>query len=234
MNQWRNFAGQDGASTTEIVPGSGYTKDGKEVVPPQEKSSLQRWGIWSSASGYFDGRNIAAGSVGTDYRIKPHWLLGGYATYWYNRHGLFQAGVYTAWVEKHWWTVLGSQYGWNDFTGYASTGYDFALGNFLIGPMVAIQFDSASVDQGFGKGNLLQERAGIHATLAAGRFVPEVDILWQGQSIDVPSGRSSSIWASAGTTYFLNDKWSVFGYCAFQGNSNWQEIEPTVGFRMQF
>lgn len=242
MNNLRDFAMQDGAETTTLVPQDGYSKegyskDGKPVVvnnPALEQRIVQRWGVWANASGYFNGRNIAEGTIGMDYRIQPHWLVGAFGSYWYNNRGFAQGGVYTALYENHFWGVLGGRFGANDYTGFGSAGYDFVFRDWLIGPVLSLQYDNAPVDMGFGKGNLFQTRVGGRVAYSHGRFRPEVQVMYENQALDSDPDRGSSIWAGVGASYLLSNNWNLFGGYSFEGNSGFQINEVNLGLRYQF
>ncbi len=235
MNQLRDFAGSDGARSTTTTTAS-YSKDGKTIVESEETNILGRWGVWASADGFLGGgHNTGGDTIGFDYRVRAHWLIGAYGSYWYNTRSSFGGGIYTAFYARRWWGVLGGQFATNDYTGFASSGYDFQAGPWLFGPVLSIQFDSVPVDTGFGQGNLFQTRAGGRLAYTGWhRFRPEIQVMYENQAINNDPNRSSNIWVSIGGQYQLSERMSLFGFYSFDGNTRYEISQVNLGIRCQF
>lgn len=233
MNELRDFAEQD-TTTTETVD-AGYSKDGKQIVMNTATvTDIRRWGLWFDATGYSNSRNVGEGSLGIDYRIAPHLILGAYASFWHNQRGFGSGGAYAAFYERGWYAVLGGQFSENWYTGYFSAGYDFKFGNWLIGPVVSGQFDAVPVELGFGRGNLWQSRAGGRVAYRAGRLIPEVQVMYENQVLNPGIGRQNAIWFSAGVSYQISDRWNLFGYYSLDANESFQENQVDAGVRVSF
>lgn len=237
INQLRDFALANAPVQTSVTETS-YSKDGKTISVPSEVRTLERWGLWSSFDSYSDGQNLYQASTGIDYRILRHWLIGASARFGVLNRGqglaLAQGGVYTAVYEKGWWGVAGTLLGANQYTLYSGGGYDWHLGNWLLGPVINWQWDDDTKNTGFGLGHVEQVRAGGRLALVCGRFSPELQVMWQGQYGEQDPLRDNAIWAGAGLWYALSDSWALFGGYSFEGNSNYQINQGTLSVRWQF
>ncbi len=161
-------------------------KTAKEVAATEEFDS-PRWGFYISGTGEWgdvettsQGRGssftTAGVTVGADYRINPHFVLGaaiGYAntssdlsgggklsidTGKLNLYGTYHTGGF--YVNG----ILGAGYGSYDtkrrtvggfargdtegvdFNGLIGTGYDFQFGRFTVGPTASLQYSTLSLD----------------------------------------------------------------------------------------
>jgi hypothetical protein len=231
MDNLRDFAFDDGPSTETSI--EGLTKDGKVIVEPGRAVRPQRFALWASANGYFNSANTAQGTLGLDYRVAPHLLLGAYVTSLYTHRATYQGGVYAALYEQHFWLVAGGAAG-QGYTGFASAGYDLVhVGNWLFGPAVALQYDNSSIDYGLGKGQVLQGRAGVRLAYQ-GRLSPSLQIMYQRQALDNDPTRDDAIWIGLGLRYQVNSNWSLFADYSLEANGNYQASEATLGVRFGF
>ena len=85
---------EEGPAEVNPGPTYGYSKEGKPVVEKEPISpavQLKRWDVWAVGTGLFghyddfDNLHYAAGqfTVGLDYRVMPHWLVGILGDYTY-------------------------------------------------------------------------------------------------------------------------------------------------------
>jgi len=195
-NRFDDLAAGSTGFTSNVNFVDPVSSEGKEVSSRQpqalEPSALRpgpenRWGVW--VTGYGDFVNVEdAGSVkgydftiggmslGVDYRLTPHFVvgaMGGYSHGWtdltpsgsidddtgwggvytgYFNHGFYTDGAvygggYTFQSRRA--TFLGTASG-NSGGGVLSTylvsGYDFRLGHLSIGPLLGFQYSVASLD----------------------------------------------------------------------------------------
>jgi outer membrane autotransporter protein len=172
----------------EVMEGKGVV-DGKQAPSPSplRPSPQNRWGVWVSGYGDFvnvDDDGAAKGydfttggvSVGVDYRLTQHFvvgLMGGYSHSWTDLtpSGSIDVdtgwgGVYAGYFNHHIYfngAVYGGHYtfdsarsgllgvangssGGGELSTYISGGYDFQCGHLRIGPTSALQYTVASLD----------------------------------------------------------------------------------------
>lgn len=223
----------------------GYTKDkeGKKQVVEQAPAEqpYNRWGLWAGFNAYSDGRNLYEADFGIDYRLDRHWLIGADARIgWLNRgHGatgpsLTQGGIYTAFYERGWYGVAGGLLGPNQGTVYGATGYDFHFDNWIVGPAVNVQWDDDTVDQGFGRGQLFQARAGGRIAYVGYSVIPWLQVMYQNDSLDVFPHRQNAVWAGAGLAIPINQHWSIYGGYSIEANDRYQINQANLAVRFGF
>jgi T5SS/PEP-CTERM-associated repeat protein len=171
----------------EVTEGKGVT-GGKQAASPSalQQSPENRWGVWVTGYGDFvnveddgsaQGYNFTTGgvSLGIDYRITQHFvmgLMGGYSHSWTNLtpsgstdvdsgwggvySGYFSNGFYAngAVYGGHYTFesarpgLLGMANGSSDggeLSTYLAGGYDFHLGHLSIGPLAGLQYALAGL-----------------------------------------------------------------------------------------
>jgi hypothetical protein len=244
INDLRAFAAQNALETTTIVPQEGYSKEnGKRIVAstPYESRAIQRWGIWGGFDYFGNGRNLYQGSLGIDYRVAPHWIVGASMRLGYvNQHAgisLYQGGVYTAFYAGHFWGVAGTLLGPNEYTLYAGAGYDCHVGDFVIGPVANFQWDDSTFENGFGRGNVEQVRVGARVAYTRYRLAPWIQIMYQRQfsaSNNNDPRRENAIWAGVGLSYQINDSWSIYGGYSIETSGAYELNQGEIGIRTQF
>jgi hypothetical protein len=81
----------DGTSNEGYDQG-GYGKEGKQSLAPNAPLQTNRWHLWAVGTGLFgqydnsfNNQRYSAGqfTIGLDYRVKSHWLIGVIADYTY-------------------------------------------------------------------------------------------------------------------------------------------------------
>lgn len=217
----------------------GLWKDGKQITMPELIRAIRRWGVWAGFNAYSDGRNLYYADLGIDYRIRPHWLIGADARLGSVDRGnsgisLAQGGVYTAFYERGWYGAAGTLLGPNQYTLYTGAGYDFHAGNWLFGPAVNLQWDDATVDNGFGRGQLFQTRAGGRVAYIGWPVSPWGQLMYQNATIDPFPHRENAVWFGTGLALPLPDGLSLYGGYSFEGNGNYQINQANLGLRLQF
>jgi uncharacterized protein with beta-barrel porin domain len=255
--------GPSDATPAETGPTYGYSKDGKQVetkqpVAPAPELKEKRWDVWAVGTGLFGhydnfhDNHYSAGqfTVGLDYRVTPHWLVGVVSDYTYTAGSwngrnftayTFRGGLYTSFWKGGWYVTLAGLVGTTDYdaqgstngfdaTAYAGTGYAWRFGSFEVGPWASIEYDYAD---GFIPLRELYTRVGGRAAWHAGRWAPYVQVGWQHEYLDTWTGIDrNAAWGSAGVSYRINDSWSVFtDYSAEVGGDYWvQQIDLGAGF----
>lgn len=218
----------------------------------------KRWDVWAVGTGLFghydnfgDGHYSAGQfSIGLDYRVTPHWLVGVIADYtyttgtWDGRNfnaNTFRGGLYTSVWKGGWYGTLAGLIGTTDYhviggtsgmdyTGYAGTGYAWRFGSFEIGPWAGLEYDYAD---GFRPLRELASRIGVRAAFHAGKWTPYVQIGWQHEYLDDWTGIDrNSAWGSTGVAYRINDAFSVFAdYSGWVGPNDWvQQVDVGARF----
>jgi uncharacterized protein with beta-barrel porin domain len=252
---------EEGPAEVNPGPTYGYSKEGKPVVEKEPISpavQLKRWDVWAVGTGLFghydDFNNLhyAAGqfTVGLDYRVMPHWLVGILGDYTYASGSFagrnfnantFRGGVYTSVWHGGWYGTLAALIGTTDYhtngttdgmdyTGYAGTGYAWRFGSLEIGPWVGLEYDYAD---GFIPLRELASRVGGRAAWHAGKWTPYVQIGWQHEYLDTFTGIDrNAAWGSVGVAYRVNDALRVFtDYWGEVGGDYWvQQIDVGMGY----
>jgi uncharacterized protein with beta-barrel porin domain len=253
--------------TEEVSPGPtyGYSKDGKQVVAKEPVAApvpvLQKhWDVWAVATGLFGhyyndnfpSAHYAAAqfTLGLDYRVKPHWIVGVVTDYTYASGkwdgqdftaNTFRGGLYTSFWKGGWYGTLaglvgGTIYDTNgttngfDATAYVGTGYAWRLGAFEVGPWASLEYDYAD---GFIPLRELASRVGGRVAYRAGRWTPYAQLAWQHEYLDTWTGIDrNGAWGSVGVSYRVNDSWHVFtDYAGQIGADYWvQQIDLGAGF----
>ena len=252
-------AGPTQAGPTYGYGKDGYSKDGKQIVAqPAPTLQQKRWDVWAVGTGLFghydnfDSERYSAGqfTIGLDYRVRPHWLVGVLADYTYTTGTLngqnfhantFRGGLYTSFWYGGWYGTLAGLIGTTaynsvgttngvDWTGYAGTGYAWRLGQFEVGPWASVEYDNA---QGFAPLNELATRVGGRVAYHAGKWTPYVQVAWQHNFWDTWTGIDrNAAWGSAGVAYRVTDALWVFGdYGGQVGGNYWvQQFDIGVGY----
>jgi uncharacterized protein with beta-barrel porin domain len=237
----------------------GYSKDGKQEVAPSSAPAalVKRWDVWAVGTGLFGhydphDQHYGAGqfTIGIDYRVTPHWLVGALTSYTYTsgtfngqnfNANTFRGGLYTSYWNKGWYVTAAGLVGGTayhagdsadgvDWTAYAGAGYAWRFGWWEIGPWASIEYDNA---QGFTPLNELATRVGGRAAFRLGAWTPYVQVAWQHNFWDDWTGISrNAAWGSAGVSYRINNSWWVFtDYAGQVGGNYWtQQVDLGVGF----
>jgi len=237
----------------------GYTKDGKQaVVPSAPVVQRKRWDVWVVGTGLFghydnfNDNHYSAGqfTIGLDYRVTPHWLVGvlGDYTYtsgsWSGQHfsaNTFRGGLYTSFWKGGWYGTLAGLAGGTaydahgttngfDGTAYAGTGYAWRFGSLEAGPWASIEYDYAD---GFVPLRELFTRVGGRVAWHAGKWTPYVQVGWQHEYLDTWTGIDrNAAWGSVGVAYRINDSFVVFtNYSGEVGGDYWvQQIDIGAGY----
>ena len=235
----RNFVmpGQQPLPQAPYWPG--LSKEGKALAgkapPPEPEIYLPKWGLWADGGGYADGRAVGTGSLGIDYRIAPNWLVGVYGQVYGARRFSGQGGLYTTFWRNGFYGALSGGAGPNLYTVTGQVGYAFPFCGTLTGPVYAFQYDNIrSTDFGFGLGALFQNRVGWWLAYPWGRIMPQVQAMWQYSSVDEDPVRRNAAWLGAGVAFGLTDTWSAYSWYDFEGNSNYQISQWSLGLRYSF
>jgi uncharacterized protein with beta-barrel porin domain len=238
----------------------GYSKDGKQSVaqsaPPVETKRWDVWAVGTGLFGHYDGgfnnERYSAGqfTIGLDYRVGSHWLVGVVADYTYTsgtwngqdfKANTFRGGLYTSFWYGGWYGTVAGLIGataYNaagttngfDWTAYAGTGYVWRFGQLEVGPWASIEYNNA---QGFAPLNEVATRAGGRVAYHAGRWTPYLQLAWQHNFWNSWTGMDrNALWGSVGTAYRVNDAFWVFAdYGGQVGGDYWaQQVDLGGGY----